>query len=202
MITTTVETDGARIQTVRQDDGSGEDGGGIFEDKVLEDPLPEDVPVTIDELQQEMGCIRDKCWGCIHGFRAQRQIGKNVVLDNLWDEYVRNRDTMGMEALAKLVADGHDKNIYQKEIETGKKDAMRWPASMVLRHLKRLMDIKMIVTRKIQRYELMEEAISNSTLLARGGDKKNIHGLPEKIKQVESLGKLGLSYLQFLEKMG
>jgi hypothetical protein len=202
--TTTIETDGVRIQNTRQEDVDEADAfsTSVPDVQVTEDPFPTDEPLSVEEIREELCCDPNTCWGCIHSFRPQRQIGKNPDADRLWDEYSRNRETLNTEACAKLLADGYDEYIYQKQLKSDPKKAIHWPYSLVLRHLKYgMMDIKTIVTQTIEMYNFLELSIAKSTLFKRGGDKNAIDFHPHKLKGLKELGETKLKYILAHEKM-
>jgi hypothetical protein len=196
-ITTTLETDGARLQTIRQEDSDGESMSEA-DDAKSETLFQMDTPVTIEEIREKYVQPKEECWGCIHRFGPQRRPGKNKNLDALWAEYTLNKDDMSQEEVAKLIAKAHEKYVYKPEIEAGK-SCLFWSISMVLRHLAHHMtDVKSIMMNSIQRYELIEKEISQSVFVKRG-DAVDHH--PLKLKGMEMMGKLKLAYIEKLKNM-
>ena len=104
-----------------------------------EDQLPPDedegrVGVVPEVVYEKYAVTREPCWGCVHAFRKPTQAGENKALDDLWNTYERNAESMSPPMLAKLLAAEFVRLIQKPSLENGF-PCMPWPEDVIARHI-------------------------------------------------------------------
>lgn len=115
---TTVEGDGFRMKFEEADGNEEIEGPGM----------------DLEKLKQKYSRPDIQCWGCVHDFCRQLHVGKNVKLDTIWNEYIRNKDSMSIYKLAEHLEGVHRKLFFEPSLEEGD-PCLAWPAHVILIHL-------------------------------------------------------------------
>jgi hypothetical protein len=170
--TTTLEADGARVQTVTREMGGDEESefeDGLSDSKSLQPTGLLDEAIPYEKLREDLVKPREECWGCVHKFCPQRRPGVNEVYDNLWNTYASNRDTVGSDRLANMIAKQWQSKVYNPSIEQGLA-CLYWPASMIKCHLMFHMDDhKTTLKDLIQQNKVFLYKMSDSVIVNKGG---------------------------------
>lgn len=90
-------------------------------------------PVSTKTLYEEHAKTKEPCWGCVHDFRKPTQRGENKTMDDFWDSYERNADSLSPPQLYKLLASEFVRLIYTPSVEAGI-PCMTWSVESIERH--------------------------------------------------------------------
>lgn len=114
-----METDGGRVVT---------------EDLNDDDDMEGYAPIPFEAVYEKHAVTKEPCWGCIHTFRKPASPGLDPVMDHLWNEYEKNRDTMSPKELARHIWTEWRRLVYVPLKEKGE-PCMHWPEHVILRHI-------------------------------------------------------------------
>ena len=173
--TTTLEADGARVQTVTREVG-GEDDESEFDptdativSKADAPVITFDEPVPFERLRDDLVKPREQCWGCVHKFCPQRRPGANTAYDDLWNTYTSNVDTMETNRLAELIWKQWQTKIYEP-LTLQNKPCMFWELEMIIIHITHHMDSNQSKLKDlIQKNRIFLHKLSDSIMVNRAG---------------------------------
>lgn len=206
--TTTVETDGMRLQSVTEgvDDTYESESEQAYGTQAHDagyrncpaSLMSLDVPVPLSEIYEEKAKPDRECWGCTNRFDVQRQVGKNPAMDRLVSEYVANKDTMSQEELAKLIARIHERDFYLPAVQRGETPA-HWSYEEVLRHIQyHMTDPRSILKNTMCDIQMVGNKLKDSIFVRRDGV---VEPDQTKLKMYADVARLQLVYVEKLANM-
>ena len=93
-----------------------------------------DVPIHYRDLERDATHSDCECLGCEYGFAMQRTPGKFPAMDKVDDLYSTHRDSMHIDPLCKLVAQGWETFVYLPLLGTAKAVKL-WPWTSIKFHV-------------------------------------------------------------------
>ncbi len=173
--------------------GSVGGGGGMYGfGGVQEINYNASIYISAQEMNDALVCPQEKCWGCIHAFRAQRQPGKNPAADHLCDLRSQNEASMSKPELSRLIAQAYEKLVMVPAIRKGE-PYMLFTEYHVLRHLlHHERNIESTLSDTFYRTKDMIAKINDSVLMNDGAgckvDVKNFVAFKDLVKTQLALG--------------
>jgi hypothetical protein len=105
------------------------------------------------------------CWGCIHDFKRPTEVGADPAMDKLYEEFISNKDTMGLEAITEHLSKVHNNEFFIPSLQEGK-PCLPWPAYAVMIHLLpasgHMFDEQIDIALTIRDYSVMTEELKRS----------------------------------------